>query len=136
MGVRNDVNDVTEFARLDGYTGERDRLCRFHRHRDVVIGRSRGLSGRLLRFGYLDGSDSAVAPGIQCPVGRRELLRRGPGLQSFPASLNSALAVLRSLAEPRGSPPGSWTVTLQSELSLKDFILKPQWPTERQRADS
>ena len=36
MGVRN---DVTEFARLDGYTGERDRLCRFHRHRDLVIRR-------------------------------------------------------------------------------------------------
>ena len=36
MGVRN---DVTEFARLDGCTGERDRLCRFHRHRDLVIRR-------------------------------------------------------------------------------------------------
>ena len=34
MGV---PNDVTEFARLDGCTGERDRLCRFHRHRDLVI---------------------------------------------------------------------------------------------------
>ena len=30
MGVRN---DDTEFARLDGDTGERDRLCRFPRHR-------------------------------------------------------------------------------------------------------
>ena len=38
MGVRN---DVTEFARLDGDTGERDRLCRFHRHRDLaqIMGR-------------------------------------------------------------------------------------------------
>ena len=36
MGVRN---DVTGFARLDGCTGERDRLCRFHRHRDLVIRR-------------------------------------------------------------------------------------------------
>ena len=34
MGVRN---DVTEFARLDGCTGERDRLCRFHRHRDLAL---------------------------------------------------------------------------------------------------
>ena len=33
MGLRN---DFTEFARLDGYTGERDRLCRFHRHRDLA----------------------------------------------------------------------------------------------------
>ena len=29
-------NDGTEFARLDGDTGERDRLCRFHRHRDLA----------------------------------------------------------------------------------------------------
>jgi hypothetical protein len=28
--------DDTEFARLDGDTGERDRLCRFHRHRDLA----------------------------------------------------------------------------------------------------
>ena len=33
MGVRN---GLTEFARLDGYIGERDRLCRFHRHRDLA----------------------------------------------------------------------------------------------------
>ena len=33
MGVQN---DVTEFARLDGDTGERDRLCGFHRHRDMA----------------------------------------------------------------------------------------------------
>ena len=32
MGVRN---PPTGFARLDGDTGERDRLCRFHRHRDL-----------------------------------------------------------------------------------------------------
>ena len=31
------------------------------------------------------------------------------------AALNSAFAVSRSLAEPMGSPPGRWTVTLQSQ---------------------
>ena len=32
MGVQNDA-----IARLDGDTGERDRLCRFHRHRDLLV---------------------------------------------------------------------------------------------------
>ena len=32
MGVQN---GLTEFARLDGHIGECDRLCRFHRHRDL-----------------------------------------------------------------------------------------------------
>ena len=31
--MRNDVAQF--FARVDGDTGERDRLCRFHRHRDL-----------------------------------------------------------------------------------------------------
>jgi len=33
VGVRN---DVAVFARLDGDTGERDRLCRFRRPRDLA----------------------------------------------------------------------------------------------------
>ena len=40
------------------------------------------------------------------PVGRRELLWRGPGLQASQAALNSALAVSRSLAEPIGQSAG------------------------------
>jgi hypothetical protein len=32
VGVQNDA-----IARLDGDTGERDRLCRFHRHRDLLV---------------------------------------------------------------------------------------------------
>ena len=58
---------------------------------------------------------SAVARDIHGLVGRGELLRRGPGLQGFPASRNSDLAVLMSGAEPMGNPPGKWTVTLQSQ---------------------
>ncbi len=53
-------NDVAEFfARVDGDTGERDRLCRFHRRRDLVIRRPREVSGRLFR---VDISTGAIQP--------------------------------------------------------------------------
>jgi hypothetical protein len=59
--------------------------------------------------GLFDGpgrAPSPVVPDVHRLVGRRELLRRGPGLQSRPGQLNCALAVSRSAAEPIGSPPG------------------------------
>ena len=52
-------------------------------------------------------------PDIHRPVGRRELLRRGPGLQSFPGRLELRLGGVEILGRPMGSPPGRWTVTLQ-----------------------
>jgi len=57
-----------------------------------------GRDGSSLLRDNLDLAERVVVSDV---VGSRELLRRGPGLQSFQVALNSALAVSRSLAEAR-----------------------------------
>ena len=58
---------------------------------------------------------SAVVPNVHRLVGRRELLRRGPGLQGFPGRLELRLGRVEVLDEPMGSSPGRWTLMLQSQ---------------------
>jgi hypothetical protein len=74
---------------------------------DLVANRFAGTSAA---FRARDGGrarDSAVViPDVHCPVGRRELLRRGPGLQSFPGRLELRLGRVEVLGRAHRESAG------------------------------
>jgi hypothetical protein len=65
----------------------------------------------------VDISTGAIQPSPRIFIARQAAASCSGGVwpSALQASRNSDLAVLMSRAEPIGSPPGRWTVTLQSQ---------------------